>query len=322
MLLEKEYANPADSGYTYVGPNGEKLPLTPAMLNEWSRAMVGPVFFSCLHAVFDNSLQTDGEVSRFNPPNTTAFDPQMRRRSLFQRPPNSTAASTSSEITAPLAQASELLREVRKLFGPASGSRHMSSDAPASPTPLQQIPASPPTNTPSKLQRYLEYAEKHLGVNEATLYENRLAQESFGPDIFPLISEQLLVNCGLTMGDAVRLKRGASTWWTSPEAKRSKLFHEPSPQNNLVETIYDIRFEKRFVEGGSMSVFGSGLVPGKNIHHREFTWYYYNRETKTVEIVPKGFIPIIDPEYLDINAPFYEPTPSPELVNTNEAGGQ
>jgi hypothetical protein len=174
--------------------------------------MVGPVFFSCLHTVLDNSLKTDGEVNRFNPPNTAVFDPQMRCRSLFQRPPNYTAVATSSENATPLTQALELLCEVRKLFGSASSSRYASSEAPASPTPLQQIPASPPTNTPSKLRCYLEYAEKHLGVNDATLYEYRLAQESFGPDILPLISEQLLVNCGPTMGDVVRLKCGASPW--------------------------------------------------------------------------------------------------------------
>jgi hypothetical protein len=71
-----------------------------------------------------------------------------------------------------------------------------------------------------------------------------------------------------------------------------------------------------------MSVFGSGLVPGKNVCHCEFTWYYYSQETKTVEIVPNGFIPVIDPQDLDMNAPPFEPTPSPGPVNTNEAGDQ
>jgi len=291
------------------------------MLNEWSRAMVSRPIFPRVQPITDNLLKTDGEVSRFNPPNTAAFDPQMRRRSLFQRPPNSTTAVTMSETTPPLAQASELLREVRKLFGPTSSSRRLSSEAPTSPT-FQQVPASPPTNTPSKLRRYLEYAEKHLGVNDATLYEHRLAQQSFGPDILPVISEQLLVDCGLTMGDAVRLKRGASSWWMSPEAKRPKLLDQPPPQANLFEPTYQIRFEKRFVEGGSHSVFGSGLVPGKNIRHRPFTWYFYNEATKTVERVPDGFVPTLDPIYLDMDESPYDPTPtpSPEPTNVNEAG--
>ncbi|KIM35743.1 hypothetical protein M413DRAFT_14400 [Hebeloma cylindrosporum] len=255
VLLEKEYANPADSGYTYVGVNGEKFPLTPAMLNEWSRAM------------------TDGEVSRFNPPNTAAFDPQMRQRSLFQRPPSSTvtSAATSSEASPPLAQASELLREVRKLFGPPSISRRSSSAPPTSPS----------------------------------------HNESFGPDVLPFIGEQLLVNCGLTMGDAVRLKRGASSWWASPDAKRRRLHDQPQPQGNFCEPTYHLRFEKRFVDGGSASVFGSGLVPGENHRHRQFTWYFYNEATETVERVPDGFIPTIDPATLEEEDTPYNPSPTP-----------
>jgi hypothetical protein len=100
---------------------------------------------------------------------------------------------------------------------------------------------------PSKLWRYLEYVEKHLGVVDATLHEHRLARESFGPDILPFISKDSLVNCGLTMGDAVRLKHSASSWWMSPEAKHPRLFDQPPdppPQDNFFEPIYDIRFEK------------------------------------------------------------------------------
>ncbi|KAF8814764.1 hypothetical protein BYT27DRAFT_7249806 [Phlegmacium glaucopus] len=241
LILEKEYTNSTDSGYTYVGPNGEKTPLTPAMLSEWSQAM------------------TKGSVSKYHPPNTATFDPQMRQRSLFQRPPSSTMTASPSETTPPLTQASELLRKVQKLFGPASvGSRHASSEPPTSPTSLRQVPASPPINTPSKLWRYLE------------------------PDILPLIGEQLLVDCGLTMGNAIHLKQGAASWWASPEAKRPKPLDYPL-----------------FVEGGCMSVFGSGLVPGKNLCAHEFTWHYYNQQKKCLIPVPDGFIPTLDPQYLD-----------------------
>ena len=117
--------------------------------------------------VFDFAYQADSKVTQFNPPNTLAFDPQMRRRSLFQRPHGS-AVAPPSEAAPPLAQASELLREVRKLFGSTSSTRPTSSEPATSPTPQRQIPSSPPINTPSKLKRYLEYAEKHLGVNDAT----------------------------------------------------------------------------------------------------------------------------------------------------------
>src|ERR1700761_1388588 len=154
----------------------------------------------------------------------------MRRRSLFQRPQGS--STTTSETTPPLAQASKLLREVRKLFGPTSGGRLTSLEPPLSPTVQHQALSSPPINTPSKLRRYLEHAEQHLGVENATLHEDRLLQESFGPDILPLIGDQLLVNCGVPMGDVVRLKRGASAWWASPEAKRSKILNDDQPPAN------------------------------------------------------------------------------------------
>ena len=38
--LEKKYANPDDGGYTYVADDGEKVPLTPALMLQWARAMV------------------------------------------------------------------------------------------------------------------------------------------------------------------------------------------------------------------------------------------------------------------------------------------
>ena len=83
-----------------------------------------------------------------------------------------------------------------------------------------QIQSSPPKNTPSKLLRYLQHAEKHLGVQNAVTYEDSLAREGYGPDILPEVDNKALVECGLTPGDAIRLKHGARDWWNGPEAKR------------------------------------------------------------------------------------------------------
>jgi hypothetical protein len=44
-ILEKKYANPADSGYMYITNDGEKIPLTPSMMSEWTRAIVSPPFY-------------------------------------------------------------------------------------------------------------------------------------------------------------------------------------------------------------------------------------------------------------------------------------
>ena len=51
-------------------------------------------------------------------------------------------------------------------------------------------------------------------------YEDSLAREGYGPDILPEVDNKALVECGLTPGDAIRLKHGARDWWNGPEAKR------------------------------------------------------------------------------------------------------
>jgi hypothetical protein len=163
----------------------------------------------------------------------------MRRRSLFQRSHGSATTMGLSE-TPPLAQASELLREVCKLFGPGSNSGHpTSSEPPTSPVVQHQSPSSPPINTPSKLRRYLQYAERHLGVDNTMTHEHRLVRESFGPDILPLISDQTLVECGVLLGDVIRLKRGASIWWASPEAKHPKFFDQPPANDDFAGVTYN-----------------------------------------------------------------------------------
>ena len=87
--------------------------------------------------------------------------------------------------------------------------------------------SSPPRNSPSKLGRYLDYASEKLGVRDANAYEEALACEGYGPDILPYVEDKVLLECGLTPGDAICLKRGAAEWWNSSDAKwaefRSKL---------------------------------------------------------------------------------------------------
>ena len=39
-MLEKKYGNSHDSRYTFIGNDGTTLPLTPHMMNQWSRAIV------------------------------------------------------------------------------------------------------------------------------------------------------------------------------------------------------------------------------------------------------------------------------------------
>jgi len=159
---------------------------------------------------------------------------------------------------------------------------------------------SPPNYSPSKLPAFLQYAQDKLGVKNALVYQYSLADKGYGPDILPLVDDAQIVACGITAGDAIRLKRGASQWWDSPEAKRAR------PPPAAVEEDYRtrIRFEKRFTEGGCTSVFGPGMMPGKNRHEDEFIWWYYDENEKQLRKVPDGLIPEIDQQYLDVDAPF------------------
>ena len=116
------------------------------------------------------------------------------------------------------------------------------------------------------------------------------------------IDKSDLVSCGLSDGDALRLKRAAWIWWTSPDAKRIWRSLTPIPAVHIDECDH-IQFEKLYAsDGGSMSVFGPGIIPGKNFRVKEFEWWFYNAHTKAVEKVPDGFIPDIDLEYFDIHA--------------------
>ena len=172
---------------------------------------------------------------------------------------------------------------------PITPSTHMTS----------RIQLSPPSNTPSKLRRYLHYAEEHLGVRNATTYEDSLDREGYGPDILSLVEDKALIECGLTPGDAICLKRGANEWWNGPDAKRQK---QDTPQGQSgstpnMEPEYSIRFEKRLADGGCVSFFSSGLMSGR--HPKKFSWWYYNQITRDVEPVPVGKVPVLDPQYYD-----------------------
>ena len=141
------------------------------------------------------------------------------------------------------------------------------------------------------------------------MFEDALAEKGYSPDFIMTddIDKDNFVSCDLTAGDAICLKCAAHTWWTSSDAKHS---HQRSP---TPVCHYDdcecIHFEKQFVDnGGFQSVFGLGMVPGRNVCAKEFIWWFYNTHTKTVEKVPDGLIPNINSEYLDPNAPAYEPT--------------
>lgn len=152
-------------------------------------------------------------------------------------------------------------------------------------------------------------------MQDARMLEDALSERGYGPDIMDEVDKNDLVSCGLSNGDALRLKRAARIWWTSPDAKRTRRSPTPAPPIRIDDRVR-IRFEKRYTDGGSVSVFGPGIVPGRNFRAKEFEWWFYNSRTEAVEKVPDGFIPDIDQEYIDPNAPLFEPSPSPEATGS------
>lgn len=270
-LLEKKYQNPNDSGYTYITNDGERLPLTPIMLAQWCRAL------------YDNT------VTLSDPPNCQAFDMANRGRLLPGRSPTSNSSSSSTNSP------SDSLGHVASIFSTLTtllGAKNLPSPILRPPTPS---PASPAQNTPTKLTRFLHHAQDNLGIPNALECEGQLSHCRYGPDIIPYVSDTAIAKCGFTEGDVIRLKRGAEAWWASPEAKRKRA-RIASPSRDITHAI---RFEKRFVEGGSASYFGSGMEMGYNGRSDEYEWWYYCDKVKELVKVPAGQVPVLAAEYSD-----------------------
>jgi hypothetical protein len=141
--------------------------------------------------------------------------------------------------------------------------------------------ASPTFPSPTKLPRFLEHAEKNLGIPTARTFEASMRENGYGPDIMHLLEDQALVDCGLTKGDALRIKAGAVSWWNGPDAKRKRVVEEtvsvpselpgssmagPSqPRDNGPTTPPNkkVAFERRFEDDGATRFWGPRITPVK-----------------------------------------------------------
>jgi hypothetical protein len=119
------------------------------------------------------------------------------------------------------------MQDARVLFGRDPATPRPATTSNAQPN-MSATSASPTNYSPSKLPAFLQYAQDKLGVKNAMIYQYSLADKGFGPDILPFVDDSLIVACGVTAGDTIRLKRGASQWWDSPEAKRPR----PPPEED------------------------------------------------------------------------------------------
>ncbi|THU78703.1 hypothetical protein K435DRAFT_886815 [Dendrothele bispora CBS 962.96] len=105
------------------------------------------------------------------------------------------------------------------------------------PTPAVMEPFR---NTPSKLPRFLAYAEKEYGMTDVMAYRFALEGQKIGPDVIGRISDDTLAGLNIPIGDIRRLKDCAAIWMNSDDAKK-----QSTPNDGADAGVNLIRFEKK-----------------------------------------------------------------------------
>lgn len=193
------------------------------------------------------------------PPNIQSFDPAKREPALHPMccaalttpmappVPSTVSASDISSLTSML-----LLQTVRDL---AHNQDHAAIPSTPLPTVNTSVLArSPVILTPSKLTRFLKYAEQELGVSHATVYESSLHRIGAGPNILMEIADHELTRIGLTLGDIIHLKKGSVTWWSGPLAKSEPMDSTKCKCSDTtgseIPEDRKYQYEKRYHDGG------------------------------------------------------------------------
>jgi hypothetical protein len=234
------------------------------------------------------------------PPATTTFDPINRRSSL----PQSHSALGSSSVS----QASDLAHMASIVQGLVAMVQPSSRPVPSTPenkpahTTSKSAPPSPLRNTPSKLSRFLKYAEQHLGVQNATGYEDNFRAHGYGPDILHLVEDTALQRIGLSEGDIIRLKQNALRWWNleSESNKRKRPDEDtggsmpPPHRTPCTPPNIKVRFEQRFHDGGSARLYGPRISPGQPPLDMDFDWTYFCEARGRYVPLPDGYVPVLD----------------------------
>ncbi|KDQ06672.1 hypothetical protein BOTBODRAFT_181377 [Botryobasidium botryosum FD-172 SS1] len=277
-LLHDEWKNDHDGGMTYVPSNGgPALPLTPSMVNEWVRSVY------------------DGHSTIHQPPNTQTFDPAKLQAALHpSRRAIAPSQTPTSEVAVLLNSLTGLLG-VARTTGPVSPKTptRRSTDSPSHTSP-------PPRPSPSQLSRYLRYATKELGVEDAEQYELALRKERYGPDILADIPDGDLADLKIPRGDVRRLKNGCSEWLRSSDAKR-KHSEIDTPENSNRRTSEEpdnegrkadgepekrVRYERRYPGGGAYTFWAPPMVAGESTEQ--------DRQTMYLDEATKKFLPVPD----------------------------
>ena len=125
---------------------------------------------------------------------------------------NGSSSSTSSALDS-LGHVASISLTLTSLLG----AKNLPSIPPPTPSP-----ASPAQNTPMKLVWFLQHAQDKLGMPNVLECEGQLSYCRYGPKIIPYVSNASITKCSFAEGDVIHLKRGAKTWWASPEPNVSR----------------------------------------------------------------------------------------------------
>lgn len=294
--LEKKWGNDSDSSYAYLDPiSGNRFPLTPFLMDEWVRGMVPILFLISLTCYLLHFLafKYDGRATLDTPPPTTSFDPQNRLTSIspaHRRQVSLGPSSTASDV----GSMTSLLNAMASVIGARVPIEHPQTP-PLTISPTIE-PLSPLFNTPSKLGRYLNHAEKQLGVANTSDYQYSLAEKGYSPDILNQVKNSELLSLGIPHGDVIHLKQGAPVWWAGPDARSLKRKAVTPPPE--FEDPKKTRFEQRMngEELGGYSLFGNGISPrDPDAPPPNHTWWYYCEVTQKMLKIPDNYVPNLAP---------------------------
>jgi hypothetical protein len=231
------------------------------------------------------------------PPSTTTFDPINRRASLVQS--HATSAIPTTSHASDLAHVASIVQGLVAIVQPP-GSRMVPSTPEHKPAEgASELALPSPHNTPSKLSRFLKYAETCLGVQDATGYEETFRVHGYGPDILHLVDDTALHRIGLSEGDIIRLKQNALRWWNLEleSNKRKQPDSSGSMQPDAAPRTppnLRVRFEKSFHGGGHARLYGPRITPGKLPLGNDFEWTYFCEARGRYVPLPDGYIPVLD----------------------------
>ncbi|KAJ7633559.1 hypothetical protein DFH06DRAFT_1437490 [Mycena polygramma] len=308
-ILEKEHQNDHDSGYTYIDPKTAKsYPLSPQMMKEWCRAM------------------HDGTADKHNPPAHLGLNTTDGPRQPALHPSRIAAGVNQPQAVGSTSDLGHLANIMTMIMGPRAAptdpaaivNLHTPPKKGSAPLSVHSPVLSPLKPTPTKLPRFLEYAETSLGIPTARTLESPMRRNGFGPDIMHMLEDKELIDLGMNKGDAIRLKAGAQTWWNGPNAKRKRdeetaSGHAPfgfgsvgtgafAANNDLTTPpSKKVSFETRFSDGGAERFYGPRMTPSDSSSTNEV--FYKCPTQDTWRRVPTGYRAVHEQEATDDDLP-------------------